>query len=138
MTDPADRLAQAANDLGIARARHHILLCADPTKPKCASKEAGAEVWAYLKQRLVELGLDAKVVAATGGPPSPGPCVLRSKVDCLRVCASGPIAVIYPEGIWYHSVTVPVMERILQEHVLGGRPVAEHVLGPRTASAGPP
>jgi (2Fe-2S) ferredoxin len=74
----------------------------------------------------VELGLDGKVVARSGEPEAT--CVHRSKVNCLRVCRSGPIAVVYPDGTWYHSVTIEVMERILREHVLGGRPVAEHVL----------
>ena len=131
MSEESDRLRLVAGTLGIGRARRHVLLCAEPTKPKCAAKEVGAEVWAHLKRRLVELGLDGKAQAerdaAGEGKGSAGPCVLRSKVDCLRICASGPIAVVYPDGVWYHSVTVPVMERILVEHVLGGRPVEEYV-----------
>ena len=82
-------------------------------------------MWEHLKQRVKDLGLDA-VKPHVGLVP--GQCILRTKVDCLRICNDGPIAVVYPDGIWYRGVTVPVMERILIEHVLGGRPVESHVL----------
>ncbi len=116
-------LRSIASGFGVGRATRHILLCAMPRKPRCASYEEGAEVWNYLKGRLRELGMDGSAASAT----SSNPCVLRSKVDCLRICQQGPIAVVYPDGVWYHSVTVEVMEKIIQEHLIGGRPVRSHV-----------
>ena len=94
----------------------HILLCADQSKPKCVRREITLRAWKYLKDRLKQLGL------AHGEG-----CVYRSKVNCLRVCKQGPIAVVYPDGTWYHSASEEVLERILVEHVQGGRPVEEYV-----------
>lgn len=113
----------------------HLLLCAEPTKATCADAATGRAAWEHLKRSIAERGLDPLKPPAAG--PA-GPCVLRTKVDCLRVCAEGPIAVVYPDGTWYRGVTAPVAERILVEHVLGGRVVREHLLGTAPLGSPPP
>lgn len=133
MTDRIEAIASSLS-IGSGTLRRHLFLCADQTTPKCAPVAETAETWRYVKSRLKALGLSSAPPPWYGNearpaePVEPGTAhVLRSKVDCLRICEQGPIAVVYPDGVWYHSVTPEVAERIIVEHLVGGVPVADFV-----------
>ena len=116
MTESQQKIAEK---IGIPVARRHIFLCADQATPKCCDTERGIAAWNFLKKRLKELGLSDQ-----GG-------VLRTRANCLRICEGGPIAVVYPEGAWYGECDPPVLERIIQEHLIGGRIVADRLIAAR-------
>ena len=106
------QLAKRAQQLAIPQIEKHLFLCADQTKPLCCQKEIGLQAWDYLKRRIKELEIETKI--------------FRTKTNCLRVCDRGPILLVYPDAVWYHSATDEVIERILQENIMGGKIVADY------------
>lgn len=117
------KASAALAKIGGADLDRHIFICAISEKQECCNREAGERAWKYLKKRLKELGLAGPKHAGGGG-------IQRTKADCLQVCQAGPVAVVWPDRVWYHSCSEEVLERIIQEHLLGGVPVEDYVLRP--------
>ena len=116
MDQPSPVAAANLRKIGLQTARRHIFLCCDQTTPKCCDRERSLIAWDHLKRRLNEMGL------------SDGGGILRTKANCLRICADGPIAVVYPDGTWYRGCDPPVLDRIIEEHLVNGRRVEEYVI----------
>ncbi len=98
---------------------YHLLLCATPSKGSCCDYKDGQSSWNQLKKIISELNLD--------DPTRPEGVVLRSKVDCLRVCKNGPILLTWPDGIWYQKVSPKLIELIIKQHIVGGQPIADFI-----------
>ena len=116
-----ERLAKQADRLALTQIKRHIFVCADQSKPQCCSREEGLAVWDLLKTRLAERGLHH---------------IFRTKANCLRVCEQGPLAVVYPEGTWYHHLAPGMIDRLIDEHLIGGVPLAEYVFVTKPPNAG--
>ena len=117
---PVAKAEAALAKIGGAAAERHIFICAISEKQKCCSRADGKAAWGYLKKRLKDLGLTGR-----------GGTVQRSKVDCLQLCAAGPVAVVWPDNVWYHSMDETGLEAVIQQHLIGGTPVEAYRLHPR-------
>lgn len=122
-TDKGSQLANTAAKLGVGSYKRHVLLCLGPN---CCTEEQGNAAWDLLKKLLKDAGLMSGENAC-----------YRTRVGCLRVCCHGPQAVVYPEGTWYHDLTVERIPEFVQQHLVEGKPLEDLVYATNPLSEKP-
>ena len=120
-----DKARRKLEKMGVPGARRHVLMCVDLDETGCANAKRMKRAWSHLRTRLKERGL-------TGRNGS----VLRARTRCLGICEGGPLAVVYPEGAWYGDCDPDTVDRIVDEHLVGGRIVEDRLIAIRPLGRG--